>query len=152
MDTRDSIQNLIKLSMSKLNLMKEKSQLLEDQTYFTENEAATEIDAIEKIKSTLEEKLLALDIEFLKFYDNVLQREGISKLSDIDVTEHPSLSDLKSTVSKIKSLEEDIGTTEQMLEEAMHEHHETLGKKMLVKKQGSRVSDVYKKHIQHKAK
>lgn len=89
MDTKKAIKKLIQLSAEKLHIMKEKSQLIEDETYFTKKQSTTEVGAIDQIRSVLEEKMLALDIEFLKFYGHVLDREGISKLTEIDTSEHP---------------------------------------------------------------
>lgn len=150
MDTKSTIQKLIHLSVQKLHIMKEKSQLIEDEKYFTESESSTEVGAIDQIRSVLEEKLLALDIEFLKFYGHVLDREGISRLSEIDATEHPSLVDLKSTVTKIRELESNIEDSEESLNELRREHQKTLGAKMLLKKQGGRIAGAYQKQMQHR--
>lgn len=150
MDTKSTIQKLIHLSVQKLHIMREKSQLIEDEKYFTESESSTEVGAIDQIRNVLEEKLLALDIEFLKFYGHVLDREGISKLSEIDVEEHPSLADLKTTVSKIKELESTIESSEESLNELRREHQKTLGAKLLLKKQGNRITGAYQKQMQHK--
>lgn len=147
MDARAGIQKLIQLSIQKLHIMQEKSQLIDDEKYFTEKQSLSEIDAAEQIKGVLEQKLLALDIEFLKFYENVLEREGISNLSDIDTHEHPALKDLKETVEKIKSLESQIESSEESLAGMRSEQNETLSSKFLVRKQGRRVADTYKKQM-----
>lgn len=151
MDSKACIQKLIHLSVQKLHIMKEKSQLIEDETYFTESESMTEVDAIDQIKSVLEEKLLTLDIEFLKFYGHVLEREGISKLTDIDTEEHPSLSDLQSTVVKIRNLEDQIESSEQGLIEMRNEHVRSLSSKMKLKKQGARMIGAYQKQMKKKS-
>ncbi len=150
MDTKAVIQKLIHLSVQKLHIMKEKSQLIDDERHYTESESITEVDALDQIKSVLEEKLLTLDIEFLKFYGNVLEREGISKLSDIDTEEHPSLVDLKSTVVKIKDLESQIESSEDGLAQLRKEHQDTLIKKMSLKKQGMRVAGAYQQQMKQK--
>jgi len=150
MDSKACIQKLIHLSVQKLHIMKEKSQLIDDEKYFTEKESATEVDAIDQIKSVLEEKLLALDIEFLKFYGNVLDREGISKLSEVDASEHPSLVDLKSTVSKIRELESQIDDSEEGLTELRQEHQASLSAKVMLKKQVGRATGAYQKQIKQK--
>ena len=150
MDTKTTIQKLIHLSVQKLHIMNEKSQLIEDEKYFTESESSTEVGAIDQIRSVLEEKLLALDIEFLKFYGHVLDREGISRLTEIDTSEHPSLVDLQTTVTKIRELESNIEDSEESLNELRREHQETLGAKMLLKKQGGRIAGAYQKQMQHK--
>ncbi len=134
MDTKTTIQKLIHLSIQKLHIMKEKSELIDDEKYFTESESTTEVGAIDQIRSVLEEKLLALDIEFLKFYGHVLDREGISRLTEIDTTEHPSLADLQTTVTKIRELESNIEDSEGSLNELRREHQKTLGAKMILKK------------------
>jgi len=150
MDTKSSIQKLIHLSMQKLHIMKEKSQLIEDEKYFTQEESTAEVGAIDQIRNVLEEKLLTLDIEFLKFYGNVLEREGISRLSEIDTGEHPALADLKATVTKIKDLESNIEDSEASLTELRLEHQKTLGAKLMMKKQGQRVAGAYQKQIKQR--
>lgn len=150
MDTKSSIQKLIHLSVQKLHIMKEKSQLIEDEKYFTETDSSTEVGAIDQIRTVLEEKLLALDIEFLKFYGNVLDREGISRLTEIDTSEHPSLVDLQETVGKIRELESTIEDSESSLNELRLEHQASLGSKLILKRQGTRVSNAYKKQMQPK--
>tara|TARA_Y100000588_G_C13950746_1_gene794248 strand:- start:261 stop:740 length:480 start_codon:yes stop_codon:yes gene_type:complete len=147
MDTKASIQKLIQISMQKLHIMKEKSQLIEDETYFTDSQSTTEIGAIDQIRGVLEEKLLTLDIEFLKFYGNVLDREGISKLSEIDTAEHPSLADLQTTVTKIKELESSIESSQSSLNELRREHQKTLGDKLRIQKQGGQISHAYQKQM-----
>ncbi len=147
MDVKAGIQKLIEISSYKLQIMQEKSQLIDDETYFTKQDALSEIDAAEQIKGVLEEKLLALDIEFLKFYENVLEREGISNLSDIDTHEHPALKDLKETVEKIKSLELQIESSEESLASLRTEENKALSIKFLIRKQGRRVADTYKKQM-----
>ncbi len=147
MDAKAGIQKLIEISSRKLQIMQEKSQLIDDETYFTEQESLSEIGAVEQIRGVLEEKLLALDIEFLKFYENVLEREGLSKLSEIDTKEHPSLVDLKETVTKIKSLESQIDSSQMSLEKMQQDHNATLGKKLLIKKQSSKIVSSYKKQM-----
>ncbi len=147
MDAKAGIKKLIEISSRKLQIMQEKSQLIDDETYFTEQESLNEIGAVEQIRGVLEEKLLALDIEFLKFYENVLEREGLSKLSEIDTKEHPSLVDLKETVTKIKSLESQIDSSQMSLEKMQQDHNATLSKKLLIKKQGSRIANSYKKQM-----
>jgi len=150
MDTKTTIQKLIHLSIQKLHIMKEKSELIDDEKYFTESESTTEVGAIDQIRSVLEEKLLALDIEFLKFYGHVLDREGISRLTEIDTTEHPSLVDLQTTVTKIRELESNIEDSEDSLNELRREHQKTLGAKMILKKQGRKIAGAYQKQMQHK--
>jgi len=147
MDTKKAIKKLIQLSAEKLHIMKEKSQLIEDETYFTKEQSETEVGAIDQIRSVLEEKLLTLDIEFLKFYGHVLDREGISKLTEIDTSEHPSLSDLQNTVGKIKELESNIEASEESLNALRREYQGSLGSQLMTKKQGSRVTGAYQKQM-----
>lgn len=148
MTSKECIQELVRLSVKKLHVMKEKSQLLEDERHFTESESVTELGAIEQIKGVLEEKLLALDIEFLKFYGHVLEREGITNIAEIDVSEHPSLADLKGTIEKVRELERRIGTSESELDELRLQHGESLSGKLRIKKQGARIVGAYKAQMQ----
>ncbi len=126
MDTKSTIQKLIQLSVQKLNIIREKSRLIEAEKHLSENDPPAETDAMDQMRTVLEEKLLALDIEFLKLYGHVLEREGISRLSQIDTKTHASLADLQSTVHKIKALESHIEDAQTGVKALRRERQRTL--------------------------
>lgn len=148
MDTKSCIRRMIDLSMEKLSLMRKKSRVVKEEVKATQVESVDQLDAIEQMKHVLEEKLLVLDIEFLKFYGHVMDREGISNLGDIDLTENPELKDLKTVVGKILEVEERVITAEDEVNELRLQHERSLGPKRKLKKMGQQVSNAYRKQKQ----
>ncbi len=148
MDTKKSIRKMIELSIEKLSLMRKKSKVLSEEVRATQEESVEHLDAIDQMKHVLEDKLLQLDIEFLKFYGNVLEREGISDLSDMDIEDRLTVRDLQTVVGKIQEVESRVLTTEQEVVNLRQEHERTLGPKRRLKKMGGQASMAYNRQKQ----
>ena len=99
----NEVDELIKISKEKSNLLNSMLQLTKEQKKAIEDDNIERINYILDLKDDLMKKIDKLDGEFMLHFSELKNKNSVTDLNELNLEKYPNIEELKSIVSEVTS-------------------------------------------------